>query len=70
MNSRPFKQAVAAIMIGGLFLLFMRLFVPNFGKVELVLLFVGIVFCGVVTFRFQKRRERRQLDLFRDSALW
>ena len=70
MISRTFKLAVTAIIVGGLLLLVMKLFVPNFGKTELVFLFVGLVFCGVVGFRFQQRRERRQLDLMRDSALW
>ncbi|MBA3057231.1 MAG: hypothetical protein KJ614_00120 [Gammaproteobacteria bacterium] len=70
MNSRSFKQAVAAFIVGGLLLLVMKLFVPNFGKAELGLSFCGLLICGVVAFRFQQRRERRQLDLMRDSALW
>jgi membrane-bound ClpP family serine protease len=70
MNSLMLKLAVVAITIGGLMLLALELFGLNFGKAGLALLFVGLVFCGMAAFRFQKRHERQQLDLMRDSALW
>ncbi len=70
MNSRAFKQTVAAIMIVGLLLPLFKLFFPNFGKAALGLSFCGLLICGLVAFRFQQRRERRKIDLMRDSALW
>ncbi len=70
MNFRLRKHAIAAILIGGLLLVARKVFASNFDKTELLLLFIGLVFCGVATFFFQQRRERRLLESMRDSALW
>ena len=67
---KTFTYAVVAIMVGIFILLALKLFGQNFSRSELALLFVRLAVCGVAAFRFQQRRQRRQLDLIRDSALW
>lgn len=66
MNFSTLKQAVVAIMVGGLMLLALKMFGQKFGKSELALMCVGVVFCGLAAFRFQQCRERRQLESMRN----
>jgi hypothetical protein len=70
MNFRSGKQAVVAIMVVGLMLLALKLICQEFGQTEWALLCVSLVYFGLVLLRFRQRRERRQLESMRDSALW
>ena len=60
-------STAVSITMGGLVMLALKL-----GKSEWVALIVGgiLILCGVVAFRFEKRRKQRQLESMRDSALW
>ncbi len=66
MTHRTLKLAVVSIAAAVLFLFVLKML----NLTELAFLFGLIVLCGVAVFRIQKRRERRQLELMRDSALW
>jgi ABC-type Fe3+-siderophore transport system permease subunit len=70
MNNRVRKKITLAIIFGGLLLLVLKLFGFNLFSTELILLFFCFAFLCMIFFRFQQRRQRRQLDLMRDSALW
>lgn len=70
MKKNTLKLAVVAIAVGGSAVLTQKFFGQKFDKAEWGFLCVSLVFFGWATFRFQQRREQRQLDLMRDSALW
>jgi Flp pilus assembly protein TadB len=62
--------AFACAMITFAVLFYLNVATPKLNLAEGVFVSGILVLCGVVAYRFQQRRERRQLDLIRDSALW
>jgi len=70
MTLSTFKLKVAFFTAVGLVLLLATMFGLRLSESEMTLLAGLLVFGGVAAVRIQRRRERRQLDLMRDSALW